>query len=74
MVFENQGDLEQLDDQGGDNTPIRDCGKVGWANIEMGPLSLTIRSDYWWNASHSEYQGNLRFVDRGGKDASAQTW
>jgi len=52
LSWENNGDLE-VDDQGGDDSPIKVCGKLRWANIEMVLLGLTIRCEYWWNVGHS---------------------
>jgi hypothetical protein len=44
-VIRNPRNLE-FDDQGGNDPPIRVCGKLGCSNTDMGPLVLAKMGEY----------------------------
>jgi hypothetical protein len=45
LSFENRGNLE-VDEQGGDDAPIRAYGMLGCSHTDMGPLVLAKMGDY----------------------------
>jgi len=47
----NQGNLE-LDDQEVYNVQVWACSQLGYTNLKMGVLGLTIRCKYWRNDDH----------------------